>query len=125
MTLRAEQTRPPELRLSPDENRTSRTGAGSGPEEWAGDDIPDHDPPGSPRLRTFAHLTVPKAALYRQVMRVFLAAKERLAVHLRPEDVHAAMEARSRPADVEPVVEGTGRSGHLGEICGPIRTPHG
>lgn len=53
----------------------------------------------------FAHLTVPNAALYRQVMRTFLAAKERFAVHLRPEDVHAAMEAGSRPVDVESVVK--------------------
>jgi uncharacterized protein (TIGR02677 family) len=53
----------------------------------------------------FAHLTVPNAALYRQVMRAFLAAKERFAVHLRPEDVHAAMEPGSRPGDVEAVVK--------------------
>ncbi|EST30748.1 TIGR02677 family protein [Streptomyces niveus] len=53
----------------------------------------------------FAHLTTPNSALYRQVMRTFLAAKERFAVHLRPEDVHAAMAAGSRPADVEPVVK--------------------
>ncbi|WP_405998010.1 TIGR02677 family protein [Streptomyces sp. NBC_00829] len=55
--------------------------------------------------RPFAHLTVPSTALYRQVMRTFLVAKERFAVHLRPEDVHAAMEAGSRPADVESVVK--------------------
>jgi len=53
----------------------------------------------------FAHLTVPNAALYRQVMRAFLAAKERFAVHLRPEDVYAALDAGSRPADVESVVK--------------------
>ncbi|WP_435846953.1 DUF2397 family protein [Streptomyces eurythermus] len=48
-----------------------------------------------PRTETsyapFARLTAPNAALYRQVMRVFLTAKERFAVHLRPEDVHAAL----------------------------------
>ncbi|MFC5674561.1 DUF2397 family protein, partial [Streptomyces incanus] len=53
----------------------------------------------------FAHLTVPNAPLYRQVMRAFLAAKERFAVHLRPEDVHAALDAGSRPADVEAVTQ--------------------
>ncbi|MFF9567014.1 TIGR02677 family protein [Streptomyces sp. NPDC014685] len=53
----------------------------------------------------FAHLTAPNAPLYRQVMRTFLAAKERFAVHLRPEDVYAALEAESRPADVEAVTK--------------------
>ena len=53
----------------------------------------------------FAHLAVPNAALYRQVMRAFLVAKERFAVHLRPEDVYAALDAGSRSADVEAVVK--------------------
>ncbi|MEU2600477.1 TIGR02677 family protein [Streptomyces hirsutus] len=53
----------------------------------------------------FAHLTVPNAPLYRQVMRAFLTAKERFAVHLRPEDVYAALDAGSRPADVEAVTQ--------------------
>ncbi|MEV8315823.1 TIGR02677 family protein [Streptomyces sp. NPDC059900] len=53
----------------------------------------------------FAHLTVPNASLYRQVMRAFLVAKERFAVHLRPEDVYAALDAESRPAEVEAVVK--------------------
>ncbi|WP_407288168.1 TIGR02677 family protein [Streptomyces sp. BP-8] len=53
----------------------------------------------------FTHLTVPNAALYRQVMRAFLAAKERFAVHLRPEDVHAALDADTRPGDIESVVK--------------------
>ncbi|MDX3387155.1 TIGR02677 family protein [Streptomyces niveiscabiei] len=53
----------------------------------------------------FAHLTAPNAALYRRVMRVFLAAKERFAVHLRPEDVHAALEPEHRPADQDTVVK--------------------
>ncbi|WP_327400735.1 TIGR02677 family protein [Streptomyces sp. NBC_01288] len=53
----------------------------------------------------FAHLTVPNAALYRQVMHAFLVAKERFAVHLRPEDVYAVLDAGSRPADVEAVVK--------------------
>ncbi|MFF3406288.1 TIGR02677 family protein [Streptomyces sp. NPDC002742] len=63
---------------------------------------PGHD---SADYTPFAHLTVPNAALYRQVMRAFLVAKERFAVHLRPEDVHAAMGAGNRPTDVEAVVK--------------------
>lgn len=53
----------------------------------------------------FAHLTAPNAALYRQVMRVFLTAKERFAVHLRPEDVHAALPPEHRPAGPDAVVK--------------------
>lgn len=53
----------------------------------------------------FAHLTTPNSDLYRAVMRTFLAAKERFAVHLRPEDVHASMAADNRPAELEPVVK--------------------
>ncbi|MCM2579421.1 TIGR02677 family protein [Streptomyces meridianus] len=53
----------------------------------------------------FAHLTAPNAVLYRQVMRVFLAAKERFAVHLRPEDVHAALPPEHRPVGPDAVVK--------------------
>ncbi|MGW0994118.1 TIGR02677 family protein [Streptomyces sp. NPDC002523] len=53
----------------------------------------------------FAHLTAPNAALYRQVMRAFVGAKERFAVHLRPEDVHAALPTEMRPAGVETVAK--------------------
>lgn len=53
----------------------------------------------------FAHLTVQNTALYRQVMRVFVTAKERFAVHLRPEDVHAALPGDIRPAELESVVK--------------------
>ncbi len=41
--------------------------------------------------RPFAHLDVPLAALYRRVMAVFIAAKQRFVVHLRPEDVAEAL----------------------------------
>ncbi|MFJ4790676.1 TIGR02677 family protein [Streptomyces sp. NPDC088794] len=57
----------------------------------------------------FAHLTVPNAALYRQVMGAFLAAKERFAVHLRPEDVVAALPPEHRPGDVDTVVKALDR----------------
>ncbi|MFF4874132.1 TIGR02677 family protein [Streptomyces sp. NPDC000961] len=53
----------------------------------------------------FAHLTVQNTALYRQVMRGFVIAKERFAVHLRPEDVHAALPVEARPADLDVVVK--------------------
>lgn len=53
----------------------------------------------------FAHLTVPNATLYRQVMQVFVRAKEQFAVHLRPEDVHAALPLEHRPAEAGPVTE--------------------
>ncbi|GHJ40673.1 TIGR02677 family protein [Streptomyces sp. TS71-3] len=64
-------------------------------------------PPGRERTdyAPFAHLTVPHAALYRRVMRAFLAAKERFAVHLRPEDVHAALPPEQRPGDLDAVVK--------------------
>ncbi|MFD3805837.1 TIGR02677 family protein [Streptomyces sp. NPDC058619] len=53
----------------------------------------------------FAHLTVQNTALYRQVMRGFVIAKERFAVHLRPEDVHATLPAGTRPAELDVVVK--------------------
>jgi uncharacterized protein (TIGR02677 family) len=42
-------------------------------------------------FESFAHLTTPNAPLYRQVMGAFVAAKRGFVVHLRPEDVHAAL----------------------------------
>ncbi|MBZ4319794.1 TIGR02677 family protein [Streptomyces huiliensis] len=51
----------------------------------------------------FAHLTAPNSALYRRTMRAFLSAKERFAVHLRPEDVQAALVAGGFPAEPEAV----------------------
>ncbi|MET9294071.1 TIGR02677 family protein [Streptomyces sp. NPDC003077] len=53
----------------------------------------------------FAHLTVPNTVLYRSVMRTFLEAKERFAVHLRPEDVYAALASGERPAELEAVTD--------------------
>jgi uncharacterized protein (TIGR02677 family) len=51
----------------------------------------------------FTHLTVRHAPLYRAVMGTFLEAKERFAVHLRPEDVYAVLPPGHRPGDVETV----------------------
>lgn len=62
---------------------------------------PESEPDG---FGPFSHLTVRNTPLYRQVMRVFLVAKERFAVHLRPEDVHGVLPADIRPGDPEAVV---------------------
>jgi hypothetical protein len=43
--------------------------------------------------RPFSHLDAPLAELYRQIMRVFVANKQRFIVHLRPEDVVEALRA--------------------------------
>ncbi|MGW0517126.1 TIGR02677 family protein [Crossiella sp. NPDC003009] len=48
-------------------------------------------------FRPFAHLTAPNSALYRLVMSVFVRAKQRFTVHLRPEDVHEALDPAARP----------------------------
>ncbi|WP_207632114.1 TIGR02677 family protein [Occultella kanbiaonis] len=40
---------------------------------------------------TFSYATAPNAALYRRIMLAFVRAKERFTVHLRPEDVQAAL----------------------------------
>jgi uncharacterized protein (TIGR02677 family) len=41
----------------------------------------------------FAYLSTPTAPLYRRVMRALMAEKERFTVHVRPEQVHAALAA--------------------------------
>jgi hypothetical protein len=51
-------------------------------------------------FQPFAHLTAPRAELYRQVMGVFAQAKRRFAVHLRPEDVREALAAAGLPLDL-------------------------
>lgn len=63
------------------------------------------DSSGHASYAPFAHLTAPNSALYRDVMGAFLAAKERFAVHLRPEDVHAALPPQRRPAALDAVVK--------------------
>ncbi len=46
-----------------------------------------------PQPRPFAYLDTPHAALYRRVLRAFVAAKRHFLVHLRPEDVLGALHA--------------------------------
>ena len=43
------------------------------------------------RLRAFAYLNADKTALYRAIMRVFVDAKTRFTLHLRPHEVTAAL----------------------------------
>ncbi|MER7048857.1 TIGR02677 family protein [Streptomyces jumonjinensis] len=61
--------------------------------------------PGPGGYGPFAHLTVQNTVLYRQVMRVFVVAKERFAVHLRPEDVRAALPAEAGSPEPDAVVK--------------------
>jgi uncharacterized protein (TIGR02677 family) len=51
--------------------------------------------PGPDGPQPFAHLSVPNASLYRDVLRSFARAKERFIVHLRPEDVAAELRRES------------------------------
>lgn len=54
----------------------------------------------------FAYLSTPNGALYRRIMRVLLAEKERFAVHVRPEQVHAALAVDGgEPVAGEAVIE--------------------
>ncbi|GFN09318.1 hypothetical protein Smic_78740 [Streptomyces microflavus] len=61
--------------------------------------------PGPDGFSPFAHLTVQNTALYRQVTRAFVMAKEHFAVHLRPEDVYAALPGEVRPGELDGVVK--------------------
>jgi uncharacterized protein (TIGR02677 family) len=74
------------------------------------------DAPDGPGHLPFAHLTTPNAGLYRQVMGAFVRAKERFAVHLRPEDVHAALPPAARPADAGPVADALDRLVEWGNL---------
>jgi uncharacterized protein (TIGR02677 family) len=47
-------------------------------------------------LTPFAHVNAEKAPLYRNVMQIFVSAKERFLVHLRPEDVHERLSEAAR-----------------------------
>lgn len=56
------------------------------------------------RFKPFAYLATQNAALYRRVMLAFMAAKRRFVVHLRSEDVLAAL-ASDAPADPKAVAD--------------------
>jgi uncharacterized protein (TIGR02677 family) len=54
----------------------------------------------------FAHLVAPNAPLYRRVMKALMAEKERFAVHVRPEQVQALLEADGgEPVAAEVIAE--------------------
>ncbi len=57
-------------------------------------------------LSPFSYLTAPNAPLYRRIMTTFAQAKRRFAVHLRPEDVLAAM---AGGAELPAIVDALGR----------------
>lgn len=72
----------------------------------------------SGRLQAFAYVVADKAALYRTLMRVFIAAKARFALHLRPADIldqlladQAAGETPSEPLDSAAL------DAALGQLC--------
>src|SRR5262245_26345852 len=62
--------------------------------------MPDRPPP-----TPFSHVHAPKADLYRRVMGVFLQAKRRFLVHLRPEDVEEALRGQGHPAEPADVAQ--------------------
>lgn len=52
----------------------------------------------------FKHVTAPSSALYRRVLGVFVDAKERFQVHLRPDDVHRELRREdAQPVDIDTV----------------------
>ncbi|MDR2252752.1 MAG: TIGR02677 family protein [Bifidobacteriaceae bacterium] len=59
---------------------------------------------GASRYSPFAYATAPKAALYRRVMRVFVAEKERFAVHLRPEEVARLVAAQGDSPQLDELI---------------------
>jgi uncharacterized protein (TIGR02677 family) len=68
-------------------------------------DPPTHDGPlpttrtDCARLPVFAYVDAEKAELYRAIMRVFILAKERFSLHLRPEDVWRELRGNSVVAE--------------------------
>jgi uncharacterized protein (TIGR02677 family) len=73
--------------------------------------MPDRPPP-----TPFSHVHAPKADLYRLSMGVFLHAKRRFVVHLRPEDVEEALHGqglRTEPGEVAGALESLEGWGNL------------
>ncbi len=67
------------------------------------------------RFKPFAYLTAPNAALYRQVMLAFVAAKRRFVVHLRSEDVVEAL-AKAGPADDKAIADALAKLEEWGNL---------
>ena len=84
--------------------------------------LPDNDPPSSARapvlrrLDAFSYLTAEKTPLYRAIMRVFLVAKDRFALHLRPTEVVEelrAIDTVTQAADVDAALKQLREWGNL------------
>ncbi|MET8540343.1 TIGR02677 family protein [Kitasatospora sp. NPDC004799] len=67
------------------------------------------------RYRPFEHLTTDNCELYRQVMGVFVRAKQEFTVHLRPEDVHLGLVPEERPS-LDAVAVALGRLAKWGNL---------
>jgi uncharacterized protein (TIGR02677 family) len=65
------------------------------------------------KIRAFAYVTADKASIYRSIMRIFLDAKERFALHLRPADVMADLRGSGLPPDLE----AAGIDNELTQLC--------
>lgn len=68
------------------------------------------------RLRAFAYLDVEKTPLYRAVMRVFVEAKQRFALHLRPPEVRAALAAHGDDVPLEEIETALGQLVEWGNL---------
>lgn len=55
--------------------------------------------------RPFEHLTTPRVDAYRRIMGTFVQAKRRFTVHLRPEDVQAALSTEGAAADIAMITD--------------------
>jgi uncharacterized protein (TIGR02677 family) len=65
------------------------------------------------KIRALTYVTAEKAELYRTIMRIFMSAKERFALHLRPADVMAEL----RVFGFSPAVDMTGIDNELTQLC--------
>jgi len=66
-----------------------------------------------PSPTPFSHVHAPNAALYREIMGAFRRAKERFAVHLRPEDIQAELDP---PPDLETLTTALARLVEWGNL---------
>jgi len=85
--------------------------------------MPDYHVDGAPQ--PFAHLGAPLSARYRDILTVFVRAKDRFVVHLRPEDVQADL---TEPLELPVVSEALGRLSDWGNLrpdpdTGRVTTP--
>lgn len=72
--------------------------------------------PAPTRFRPFAYLAAPNAELYRRVMLAFVAAKRRFVVHLRGEDVAAALAVDGPAVDPKATADALARLVEWGNL---------